>query len=205
MQDFVGVCVADARNESPAGKYALHLATEGFQPELKISERQRVVDHVGALIFEPDDFAALTGRKIVDLPHFLLVEVSQVHARLHLEDKYRRCCDPGRRIAPHQPAGQHRTNDDLPVPRQADYQQLPLPFERLDAPVRNIGTELSSRSVSRPDHIAQYQRFSFYGTFNDITDNARQQVFPDYDKIRGFRHETPNFNRDLLEKVSQLL
>lgn len=70
VEDFIGIGVADARNQPSPCQHALHFTVKWFQAKLEIVERKWLVNHIGPLVFKSDNFAALTGREIVDLPHF---------------------------------------------------------------------------------------------------------------------------------------
>ena len=70
VEDFIGIGVADARNQPSPCQHALHFTVKWFQAKLEIVERKWLVNHIGRQVFKSDNFAALTGREIVDLPHF---------------------------------------------------------------------------------------------------------------------------------------
>ena len=70
VEDFIGIGVADARNQPSPCQHALHFTVKWFQAKLEIVERKWLVNHIGPLVFKSDNFDALTGREIVDLPHF---------------------------------------------------------------------------------------------------------------------------------------
>ena len=194
VEDFIGIGVADARNQPSPCQHALHFTVKWFQAKLEIVERKWLVNHIGPLVFKSDNFAALTGREIVDLPHFFW-------------SKYLRCMPDF--------ISKMRTGDAATLADALHHINPPVSIGLMinsRSPARPIISSLprlSSDSIrlsamsapkvestfgSKAHHVAQHKRFSFCGTGDFVTDEPRQQVFPDYYKIGSFGHRRPIFN-----------
>ena len=73
MQYFVSVSIAYPRDELSSGQHAFYFAPERSQAFYKLIKRQ-----VPPLVLKPHYLTALLWRKVVHLPHLLLIDVTQL-------------------------------------------------------------------------------------------------------------------------------